>query len=1815
MTLRDTLLILNALFNKADRIKVITALLQDPLTSSYLENIPGNRLKALTRVDLWWPANLFLIGCKKEDIINGLLNREPLKSLSLELWEKTNDSIHDFLNYFKQPLNLLNSGFIALGIREKLLEKEPQNWNFEQNVLSLKCVKNNKFRLESVFACLYGMIKDPLHQFIALIKKYPSIDLARFEIHALLSNPLKEDLIVGGIESILQLYSYGDQLELLRYIISAGRETIVQQLAQNILLSFQSKPNDEPNSRRMINYSTLILDIEENQYVGMLQYCAGKLDDAEKSFKQIEGLLGLQKEGISFEREFINKKRSDEAGIEKLNDPLNTCDVCFKNSNDINYERKLDYVSSNNQYQFVDPNNLLKSAREEIDTNPEKTRIFVKKVLDNYLSLLNSNDNTIIPWYMLEWNPTNVIDLLISLDFFNRAFNFGEELLKMQPTNVPLRRCMSELSFSRGNSYKGLDHITIALEFSNSNNKNELIKIAAKINEDLQNWEEVAYFREKLLESDNRNQNLLRDYAFALIESKRIEESIQIFGQLVENDTADLRSIAYLGYAYWKLGSIDKAKKFLNGAITQNVDDHRAWLWLGEIHIQEQNLDGALSVFFKGENKFPNQMAIGNALSKIYMKKDKRTKAEECLKECVHKDLCNTNDVILLHESLNQFDLSEEAFQLIKHAYKIWPLSIKISSRYALSLIERDQHEYALRILEKFPRTITEDSQNALRYVIALFGNKPSTFPAGFESINKEKLSKIETIYEKVNKNGNDYHIWEIVNAEIHRFKGNNKKAFEIYRGILVNGVAGKGKDLWRAQAGLAKVVQQKDQLDSAISLLKEAVRSNPSCMSLSEMLIEACLKNDLWADAIKYAEKALNISPGDSSRLKWFTEQMIKCNNTKIALTAYEDVYKTQKDNLDILLEYADIEIRFGIEEHAHLLLNEYMSHNDNCTNRLITGIKLLNQLGDEKSALELIKNIYMKEGSFSFEIHFIEACLYHKAENFDGSIEALKKAIELDSENYLCYVFLGELFKHSGNIHKLNPILKEIINIHFDFNILIEQIDTIHEKFESYLPLEWSQLIQNKESLFVHLTSLSLISENHNLASFYVQKGLEFEPESSILRYLAANFAYLELDEQLLNKIIDISQNRDMRLDISGTQKCKYFTALLGMKAELALDDREEMQAGSLISEGLTCQHIHSRLLFAQSRLVFRNGNEIDARFMYDTAMQCLEKELDLHKKARKEKNELIINSAFLDIYSLPIWAACAACELGLWDEGKRIVDECYERLNDNPRILLERLKFYVLLVEHTSRMKKLKCVSRVKTIRDVNKITEEINIFTKENPLLEKHFRPWIFRLNAALEPSEENIKKLVSLKPNHLNAAALLMAFSKMGNRTEALKIINKYSFVKEVILESAIDSPEDEAGNTIKLIQNAISKNPQNPYIYAGFGLLAEKVSDFKTAYTAIQSALNLKSDEPEWNVWAAELCEKTGEVLAKIQHMKNAVELDSTNSNYKNKLAKFWLEYRNIDEALKYFEKKRLDVEEDFELSVLLAKAYIQKKEARKALKCALNAMHIDPASSIPYLLQSRVAYISNNMEKAMEFAEKARSLHPREPAVIINLATLISENGGDKNALAIIENSITNGINSPDLAVEKALLLKNIHGEEKAIDYLKSILEHSGKAYTIYNKLGELFASIGDIDNAICNLQQSLSILTRQPHIHTILGDLLSKKGDLDKTLHHFSESVRLNPFCKENYRKLSGVYIKRREYSDAQLVLEMAMQLFPKEPYFYIEIAKISQQNMDFSHSEEMLRKVAELDPENIKIREKLGDVVAMNIVYQKEGAFHQS
>ena len=177
--------------------------------------------------------------------------------------------------------------------------------------------------------------------------------------------------------------------------------------------------------------------------------------------------------------------------------------------------------------------------------------------------------------------------------------------------------------------------------------------------------------------------------------------------------------------------------------------------------------------------------------------------------------------------------------------------------------------------------------------------------------------------------------------------------------------------------------------------------------------------------------------------------------------------------------------------------------------------------------------------------------------------------------------------------------------------------------------------------------------------------------------------------------------------------------------------------------------------------------------------------------------------------------------------------------------------------------------------------------------------------------------------------------------------------------------------------------------------------------------------------------------------------------------------------------------------------------------------------------------------------------------------------------------------------------------ILYKMNGAGKILPEANQIATRYPDSPAIQNLLAHIQADHGDLELAEVSGLRSLRLNPRQPDLHLLMGKVFSKTGQLDKAIFHLNEVVRIIPENIEAYMELGKVYTNRREVQQALDSYQQAVRHDPADFRPFYNSAILLKDSKDYLGAEAMLRKAAQLAPNDVNIRRQLGAIIALNLV----------
>ncbi len=437
---------------------------------------------------------------------------------------------------------------------------------------------------------------------------------------------------------------------------------------------------------------------------------------------------------------------------------------------------------------------------------------------------------------------------------------------------------------------------------------------------------------------------------------------------------------------------------------------------------------------------------------------------------------------------------------------------------------------------------------------------------------------------------------------------------------------------------------------------------------------------------------------------------------------------------------------------------------------------------------------------------------------------------------------------------------------------------------------------------------------------------------------------------------------------------------------------------------------------------------------------------------------------------------------------------------------------------------------------------------------------------------MSSAQIQLKEAIKCAPDHV-AARLLLAdlLGRTGQHagsdehfSKALELApGNVSARLNVVSQMAVSGKVSDA---IKLCQEGIKLDAQNPRLQLELGLLHMQMGQAYEASECFKSARNLDARDSAAhqmlaissgarNDWksavdhAQVLCEfdpdginatvlsawcayASGDVLEAKNRLERAVELLPADASLRNLYAITLADLRRFPQAREQLEKgSQLEPSnQEIQLNLAMLELMTGKLADALARSTAIVEAHVD--STAPYSLSAYANLLSGKNTEAQILAKKALSKDPSDPLARVVIARI----------------------------------LRNENELDQALKHLREIsLSARGSAF-IQCELAETLFQNGEYQKAAEAAQFALQLSSANQQAKAILAHSLSKQGNWDGALLYLRELSGRNPKDLAAKIELAEALISQGDYDAANTAYEAAQRIDPRSSEPLKGMAKIA-------------------------------------------------
>lgn len=1819
----DILFEIQRLFSAEDAVILLSALRQDPLVWFSLQQKDVCQVileKANGELSEWCPASLALLALGVKISARDLA-AEPMTTVEPAVLDTAFHTYEALLKAAKVPGTLQEAGLVALALRERW--RQAKSWKGLVQGAVLRPANSGEavFSLwRTPLACLYGMAPEAEGMLADLLVEKAKETSLRLVSHTLLAQPVSLVERAQRMAVLIKQVPEAQQRAWLRLLKQQGQESLAARLAQMLMAELSPGVAEQKLVFMDHDPGRVFQRITELQRLAELQYFAGQGQQAYSTLMTAkEAMLGweagveLKIAEIAMETPGMETALPDFERLEKFNPDARRLQAEALLSLEGAAAKAL--LDEHAKVKSAHP--LVQIRRAEAlnqEGKRQQAQQLASEAVAQIIHEVASQQSIYTPKFTLDWKPVRLLRSLISLDLKQEALQLGLLLLQGRPVDIPLIHIIGQLLEKLGNLPGAIHyaHTAVMLEPENPQWHRwmaQLWELKGDWEKALQEWNKVLGLSKQPTVED------LAAYMRCALKANQPQRAMERGAEILEREPNHGLANALMGQALAQSGELQEAIPYLSRATLLMPEEPESWLLLAEVYRRLGESQKRLETLRSAIQSLPEIPAVVVALADACLAIGSLAEALPFLKKAAELLPESLEAVLKLGTALRAMGFLTEARQVFEQARQRWEEEPKLAFAYAETLAQLGEAEKALPVLDSAIQSNAPEFDWYLLYTQLLVKNQ-NPFLEQDIALDQDHLDKAQEALEKALKIVPEDFRGRLYLAEVLAAKGKDEEAFEIYRNLVECGEAQTPEWLGRVQGGLGRVAFALNQIETALAALKEATLAEPGDLSLQRYLAETYLSAGLFEDAVQIARHVLRMTPDDLNSLIWFTNVALRADQKSEAKEAMQSAVQLAPDDPDYRIQLAEVQLGAGESEAARQTLHTLIHLIDLSIKQLRQIAYLFVRLDDFESALACLQKALDASQGADNGILFEMAGLLAQMGSLDKALEIIERAISSVPENIFQYLLKADVLtllqRPRAAIECLEQVLKRI-----ELPDGIIGVKWAGKLTDSILPEEVAASMETPTAIYLRLIALQRWLGNLTTALEYAGKALSNDPGNWLVRSLAADLyqAALQNDQALeLAEYVEVvlPQLQDDLHSLLADQR-EAIVSLQCLRVEAALEAGSEVRASQLFNEQLADSTDHPRVMACQARLLLRQGDWQMAGDLFDQAWTThLRSRVTEEDSPRKTAGiQDILPSALVD---QGLWLVPALLEMHKWTEALQLSQEVIQVAPLEGRPYLEFIKALVVCAERQRLCDELKCKVHVPGASILSKegYSDFEEALQKARQIGEAEILDrWQARGMAVFRPSPQNVRALVNHSQEAVDTAAVMAALRRINNPAAAVQLAQRAPKLPEVLLQLALCHLDDDPEKSVQVARRAVEACPADPIYQTGLALVAARAGQSSLALEALEAALGVWPDEPEWHAWAAQFAEQLQMYEATLQHREKMVELQPQNVDYALSLAHSYLQAGLSQKAIEVLRRAGEEYEERPEIWAGLAEAYFQSGMLEKAFECVERASQLNGASPDLFLRCGEAALQMGNETAALEYGQKALNARPDRAEAVLFTSRVLQKMGKAKEALNGINVYFNSGYSSVPLRLEQAELVRELESAKAAVPILEELVQEHPEDVEMLAKLAYTLAEANDIKGAENTAYIALQQQPDHAGLNLLMGRLKRAERQLDQAIHYLSETIRNHPAQVEAYLELGETYQERREDLQALRIYQQAIKVAPSDPRPYYHAAMILRETKDYAGAETMLRRAAQIAPDDLNVRRQLGAIIALNLVHNSQEA----
>jgi len=1689
-------------------------------------------------VDLWSPASLAMLGLDLPLSLDDMRSGE-MPELPPEMQRRVVQAYQDWRAGKLAATDLGTVGLLALAVRENRRIKG--SWKGLEKILA-----GEGSSLETLLACLYGMTPDPIDLVFALFG-YGDLDRqAGLVLHAMLSNPMSEELMLEGFRALLEQLTETQSTAFLR-LMQGQRPWLVPAIAGEMLDTLAENEGGKEKSSKVAgtDKETWHLKAYLTRLPGLLQRAEvqdlalqpaqsiSSLDEALKISRRLQGHLAARMAGamagsdlgetaapyktsLDAWKQAVKLAPDEQIYAAGLASALLDADKVSK-AQAIIEKYKLD------ENQAKDPAILIASARVGAAADDNEAAL-----LSALKALELANGGAVLK----KEEIFALIELFQTLDLPEKIGETLRAAVGLYPMDRGFRIKSAKIECDEGDYAHAFRDLSLAQAMSARNpedtkaelSPDELDCLLVKCLEGLDRWEAALDERDRLIERQgNPSIEDWRSLANCAVRAGEPDRAVTACKQALEIDSMDGLTYGLLGDASLALGDTQTALEHYKQAVGNMPGQVDLWLALAGAHRQVGQDSQALDVLRAAVVALPKEPKIQLLLGETYLDSNSPTQALTYLRHAA--DQASTQRISLrLGQTLFQLGHFEEARQVLEKSYKEnsepdpqkpssenGNLDNELAYAYARVLLALDDLQPAVPVLEAVIEACPGDPGPRLdlaRVLLRIGDNSESMervismltpLLEDKDQLEEDEPSRIDEIIVTLAEA-------QALLAEAYATTGKLSHSMDHYRKAM--GTPLSHQPGWKARLslGLGRVALKLDKPELAAEVLQNAVEAQPRDPEVHMALYQAYSASGRLENAFEAATVVRDLRPIDPDTLVWFANQSMELIRKPGGenLTSSREAIQVMRSAVQLAPIRGDLLVHLG---------NLYLEEGEN-QEALDTFIKLSEDEGLEKIGVGDYYQVARKLRGMQSDENAI--ALLNRAVGV-GLLEGSTPGSTPDPQLVDVYAEMADIHHESGDTLTALQKLEEGITIdpkRRSLHILKADMLVESEAYGQAVDSLDQALILDSEDTGTHYRMARAARMLGDLprALHHASRSLSDpdDPPGEIsnrtANLLIADLAHSALRTRQARAYL----GDDVPQDSPPAERFDYACLL----AAVAMDEGDlqtASKAGKVIEQ---LDMDHPRSLAIRARLAKLSGDRETAESLF----QALESSLDnqpspkrLPRGARDEGRT---------IYRASCQAALAFFK---WEQAFKWSCNGVDCELREPTDVFLQVQSVVSQAESLAHSRKLEilihCPGDVALSEErfilFEEALQESDLKVEEIGILEgsdgvdlwgedaiKAFNVWRARGMAVFKPDRVNADALQSAlletTPKSDDVAAMILAYFRINEPVLAVNItrtewpiLNSDPLVMSrlaLALEN-VDARQglDLAGAALEMtLKGACVSCPPPPHMHYLVARLAYKVGERHVALGAIKEALDWWDDEPRWHALAGSILQassKDPEYASKaLIHFEKAASLEPQEFGHHMALGHVYQVVGEQQRAVKALEQAANLAGDQVDSWLVLAQAQNVSGDVIGAAASAERAVELAPESVEALLMSADVAVRAGNPEVTLSHSQKVLEDQPDHPQALYYSAKALKSLDQPGEALEKLDKALPLLDNPLPMQLERIYLLREVESLEAAIVQLKELAIEYPGEPELLATLSEWLLQTGESETAVQTARAALA-------------------------------------------------------------------------------------------------------------------------------------